>query len=160
MWASNARPYNGGAPMEHRRAGPWSRRKRPPPLTRGLSPPYGSDWGVNSLRLRLAAKPPPSKRGRQGGRSMTAPTRAAHRIPSPGGEGGTAPAVTDEECGRKPNKKQTVPGFIPRPTSRRSSPVFFDPPSSARKIHPPPGGGYRRPSNARPYEGNAPMETL
>ena len=26
------------------RAGPWSRRKRPP-LTRGLSPPKGGDWG-------------------------------------------------------------------------------------------------------------------
>ena len=38
-----------------------------------------STGGVNSLRLRLAAKPPPSKRGRQGGRSMTAPTRAAHQ---------------------------------------------------------------------------------
>ena len=29
-----------------------------------------STGGVNSLRLRLAAKPPPSKRGRQGGRSI------------------------------------------------------------------------------------------
>ena len=64
-----------------------------PPLTRGLSPPYGSDWGVSSLRLRLAAKPPPSKRGRQGRRSMTAPTRTSHlfvgeafRLPQPGRE--------------------------------------------------------------------------
>ena len=38
-----------------------------------------STGGVNSLRLRLAAKPPPSKRGRQGGRAMLAPTRAAHQ---------------------------------------------------------------------------------
>ena len=52
-----------------------------------------STGGVISLRLRLAAKPPPSKRGRQGGRAMLAPTRAAHlfvgeafRLPQTGRE--------------------------------------------------------------------------
>ena len=58
----------------------------------------------------------------------------------------------DEECGRKPNERQTLPGFFPHPVFRRSSPVFFVPPASVRKIHPPPGGGYMRAVDDRPYD--------
>ena len=74
----------------------------------------------------------------QGGRAMLAPTREAHLIPSPGGK---VPSVSeaDEECGRQPNERQTLPDFFPYPTFRRSSPA----PVCALG-HPPPGGGYRR----------------
>ena len=84
------------------------------------------------------------------------PRRGGAPYTFPRGEGGTAIAVTDEECGRKPNERQTLPGFFPHPVFRRSSPVFFVPPASVRKIHPPPGGGYRRAVNDRPYKGSAP----
>ena len=55
---------------------------------------------------------------------MTAPTREAHRIPSPGGK---VPSVSeaDEECGRRPGDKYTVSGFFPCPTFRHSSPAPF-----------------------------------
>ena len=65
------------------RAGPWSRRKKAPlckggcqpnRLTGGLSCPTPYNPSVTAC-----AVPPPSKRGRQGGRWMTAPTRATHQ---------------------------------------------------------------------------------
>ena len=65
-----------------------------------------STGGVNSLRLRLAAKPPPSKRGRQGERSMTAPTRATHLFV---GEAFRLPQTGRET---RPLRGQRTEGFV------------------------------------------------
>ena len=57
--------------------------------------------------------------------SIARPYKSSAPYTFPRGEGGTAPAVTDEECGQKPGDKYTVSDFFPYPTFRRSSPAPF-----------------------------------
>ena len=67
---------------------------------------------------------------------------ARQRLYLPPGGRWPSEARSDEECGQKSYFFCVVAGFLRCPTSRRSSSVFFAPPSSGRKIHLPPGGRY------------------